>query len=109
MISGRQWAKARNGDSTTVVTASDTSGDGDLVPERTDVPVLNPAFIALEEAGGAALRGWRCGDCGHLAYGIKRICPLCASRAGRETRLADSAVLQTWTSVPGDTPYVIGY
>jgi uncharacterized OB-fold protein len=70
--------------------------------------VLDEALIAVGP-GGPALRGWRCGSCGRLAFGVKRICPTCGARGGRETRLERTARLETWTRVLGKTEYIIGY
>jgi uncharacterized OB-fold protein len=72
--------------------------------------VLDPALLAVDEPGpGPALRGWRCGSCGRLAFGLRRSCPTCGARGGRETLLERRGRLETWTRVFGETEYVVGY
>jgi uncharacterized OB-fold protein len=78
------------------------------VDDERATAVLDEALIAVGPAG-PALRGWRCNSCGRLAFGIKRRCPTCGARDGRETRLESVGVLETWTRVFGQTEYVIGY
>jgi uncharacterized OB-fold protein len=70
--------------------------------------VLDEGLI-LAAPAGPVLRGWRCDSCGRLTFGVKRRCPTCGARSGRETRLESVATLETWTRVHGETEYVIGY
>jgi uncharacterized OB-fold protein len=70
--------------------------------------LLDPALIAVDD-GEPSLRGWRCAACRRLAFGVKHVCPTCGSREGRETRLARTARLETWTRVFAQTEYVVGY
>jgi uncharacterized OB-fold protein len=78
------------------------------VHDERETAVLDDSLMAVGPTG-PALRGWRCNSCGRLALGIKRLCPTCGSREGRETRLEAVGALETWTRVLGETAYVIGY
>jgi uncharacterized OB-fold protein len=55
------------------------------------------------------LRGWRCARCRRLSLGARETCPLCGNRAGRETSLLPTAVLETWTRVAATPSYVVAY
>jgi uncharacterized OB-fold protein len=79
-----------------------------VVDDQRVTAVLDQALIAIE-GGAPALRGWRCGSCGRLAFGVKRICPTCGAHEGRETKLQGVAALETWTRVFGQDDYVIAY
>lgn len=63
------------------------------------LPLFDETLLSRDGAGEPSLVGWRCDSCGRLAFGRKRICPICGATGGRETQLRRVGRLETWTTV----------
>jgi uncharacterized OB-fold protein len=81
------------------------------------IPSANPRLAAdhvRAAAGGIALIGQTCNDCGKSLFPRTGVCPACQSVNLADSEMPQRGVLYSWSVVhvapkPWATPYVIGY
>lgn len=82
---------------------------GTTDPALSDLPLFDETLVVSGD-DGLELIGWRCSRCERLTFGHARMCPMCGSSEGRDTRLSALGRLETWTSVSVPSgSYDIGY
>jgi crotonobetainyl-CoA:carnitine CoA-transferase CaiB-like acyl-CoA transferase/uncharacterized OB-fold protein len=88
---------------------------GDVLEDWGRLPQGGPKSVSsmhldFSDEGVPRLRGWRCSSCQKIAFGTRKLCPVCAHSGGEETVLGPHGNLETWSRVGSlEDGYLIGY